>query len=300
MNDLLLTTSFSDVKSRIQSLSKQIESATMVHIHAPADLSGMLALSMLESAFLDAGVKYHRRFLPSHQFIPRDERVEPELSSDGLLIFIDPFEDTWTLKELPKTEYIHITPLSVVVRLGSAQSERRGALDVVAQCAALAAELVPNGQKVRLLRPFAGTGLWLREALDTTFDPIHTSIRDHLHNEGSFRMVPLPEVPSPAPEMIPGLSERMLTRLQKGWSKMDVVSRSSALSELILPTLANPTLSTPRLEELVWHRLVIGTSDVDVMSQVFLAEKAWPDDAVQAKIHASKLADSFLKTGLLQ
>ncbi len=300
MNDLLLTASFSDVKSRIQAFSKQIENATMVHIHAPADLSGLLALSMLESAFLDTGVKYRRRFLPSHQSLPRDERVQPELSTDGLLIFIDPFEDTWTLEELPETEYIHITPLSVTVRLGSTQSERRGALDVVAQCAALAAELIPNGQKVRLLRPFAGCGLWLRDALDTTFDPIHTAIRDHLHAEGSFRVVPLPEVSSPAPEMIPGLSERMLARLQKGWPKMDANSRSSALSELILPTLADPTLSTPRLEELVWHRLVIGTSDVDVMSQVFLAEKAWPGDAGQAKIHASKLADTFLKTGHLQ
>ncbi len=300
MNDLLLTASFSDVKNRIQELAEQINTASIVHIHAPADLSGLLALSMLESAFLDTGVKYRRRFLPSHQSIPRDERVQPELPANGLLIFIDPFEDTWELHKLPETDFIHITPLSVTVRLGSTQSERRGALDVVAQCAALAAEIVPNGQKVRLLRPFASTGLWLREALDTTFDPIHTSIRDHLHAEGSFRMVPLPEVPSPAPEMIPGLSERMLSRLQKGWPKMDATSRASALSELILPTLANPTLSTPRLEELVWHRLVIGTSDVDVMSQVFLAENAWPDDVVQAKIHASKLADLFLKTGLLQ
>ena len=249
MNDLLLTASFSDVKNRIQQLSEQINTASMVHIHAPADLSGLLALSMLESAFLDTGIKYRRRFLPSHQSIPRDERVQPELPADGLLIFIDPFEDTWTLSELPETEFIHITPLSVTVRLGSTQSERRGALDVVAQCAALAAELIPNGQKVRLLRPFASTGLWLREALDTTFDPIHTSIRDHLHAEGSFRMVPLPEVPSPAPEMIPGLSERMLSRLQKGWAKMDATSRASALSELILPTLVNPALSTPRLED---------------------------------------------------
>jgi len=300
MNDLLQTASFSDVKIRIQALSKQIENATMVHIHAPADLSGLLALSMLESAFLDAGVKYRRRFLASRKSIPRDERVQPAPPADGLLIFIAPFEDTWTLNELPDTKYIHITPLSVTVRLGSAQSERRGALDVVAQCAALAAEIAPNGPKVRLLRPFAGTGLWLREALDTTFDPIHTSIRDHLHNEGSFRMVPLPEVPSPAAQMIPGLSERMLLRLQAGWSKMDATSRSSALSELVLPTLTNPSLSTPRLEELVWHRLVIGTSDVDVMSQVFLAEKAWPEESVQAKIYASKLADSFLKTGHLQ
>lgn len=299
MNDLLRTSPFSDVKKRIQSLSKQIQDADMVHIHAPADLSGLLALSMLESAFLDTGMKYRRRFLPSHQFIPRDERAQPELPSDGLLIFIAPFEDTWTVEELPKTDFIHITPLSVSVRLGSGQNQRRGALDVVAQCAALAAEFVPNGQKVRLLRPFSATGLWLREAMDTTFDPIHTSIRDHLRDEGAFRMVPLPEVPSPAEGMIPGLSERMFKRLQKSWPKMDIDSRSGALSELILPTLVHPTLSTPRLEELVWHRLMIGTSDVDVMSQVFLAERAWPSESKDAKIHASKLADSFLKTGLL-
>lgn len=299
MNDLLLTHPFSDVKKRILELSEQIKVADMVHILAPADLSGLLALSMLESAFLDTGIKYRRRFLPSDQHIPRDERLQPELPKEGLLIFIAPFEDTWTLDELPPTKYIHITPLSVSVRLGSKQSERRGALDVVAQCAALAAQMAPNGQKVRLLRPFAATGLWLREALDTTFDPIHTAVRDHLREEGSFRVVPLPEVPSPASGMIPGLSERMLSRLQKGWLKMDIDTRSSALSELILPTLTDSSLSTPRLEELVWHRLMIGTSDVDVMSQIFLAEKAWPEESSGAKIHSSKLADFFLKTGHL-
>ena len=299
MNDLLLTHPFSDVKKRILELSEQIKVADMVHIHAPADLSGLLALSMLESAFLDTGIKYRRRFLPSDQHIPRDERLQPELPKEGLLIFIAPFEDTWTLEELPPTKYIHITPLSVSVRLGSKQSERRGALDVVAQCAALAAQMAPNGQKVRLLRPFAATGLWLREALDTTFDPIHTAVRDHLREEGSFRVVPLPEVPSPASGMIPGLSERMLSRLQKGWLKMDIDTRSSALSELILPTLTDSSLSTPRLEELVWHRLMIGTSDVDVMSQIFSAEKAWPEESSDAKIYSSKLADFFLKTGHL-
>lgn len=299
MNDLLLTHPFSDVKKRILELSEQIKVADMVHILAPADLSGLLALSMLESAFLDTGIKYRRRFLPSDQHIPRDERLQPELPKEGLLIFIAPFEDTWTLDELPPTKYIHITPLSVSVRLGSKQSERRGALDVVAQCAALAAQMAPNGQKVRLLRPFTATGLWLREALDTTFDPIHTAVRDHLREEGSFRVVPLPEVPSPASGMIPGLSERMLSRLQKGWLKMDIDTRSSALSELILPTLTDSSLSTPRLEELVWHRLMIGTSDVDVMSQIFLAEKAWPEESSGAKIHSSKLADFFLKTGHL-
>ena len=299
MNDLLQTAPFHDIHSHIESLVQKIHEAEMVHIHAPADLHGLLSLTTLESAFLDAGVSYRRRFLPPHQHIPRDERQEPQSSLDGLLIFIDPFEDTWTIKDLPPTEFIHITPLSVTVRLGSNQSERRGALDTVAQCAAIAAALSPNGQKTRLIRPFASTGLWLREALDTTFDPIHTTIRDHLRAEGAFRVVPLPEVPTPATGMIPDLSERMLSRLRKGWSKMDAEARSGALSELLLPALQNSSLSTPRLEELVWHRLLLGASDVDVMSQVHLAEQSWPKEAGQAKIHASKLADNFLKTGLL-
>jgi len=124
-------------------------------------------------------------------------------------------------------------------------------------------------------------------------------MRDHLRDEGAFRVVPLPDVPSPASGMIPDLSERMLARLRKGWPQMDAEARSAALSELLLPALQNPSLSTPRLEELVWHRLMLGTSDVDVMSQVHLAEQSWPKEAGEAKVHASKLADIFLKSGLL-
>ena len=80
---------------------------------------------------------------------------------------------------------------------------------------------------------------------------------------------------------------------------MDADSRASALSELVLPALQSPALSTPRLEELVWHRLVVGESDIDVMSQVFLVENSWPKDEKEAKIHASKLADILLKSGVL-
>ena len=298
MKDLLISPPFIDVKEHLIQLLDTIRQSEMIHLHAPADISGLLGLTMLEAAFLDTGIQYRRRFLPAHQHIPRDERTEPTAPKDGLLIFIDPFEETWKVEELPSRDYVHITPLAVSVRIGSNQSERRGALDVVAQCAALSAALSPNGSKVRLLRPFASSGLWLREALDTTFDPVHTTVRDVLREEGSFRIVPLPEVNSPAQGMIPGLSDRMLKRLQKGWNTMDADSRSSALSELVLPALEHPNLSTPRLEELVWHRMVIGTSDVDVMSQVYLTEKSWPKDEKEAKIHASNLADSFLKSGI--
>jgi hypothetical protein len=44
---------------------------------------------------------------------------------------------------------------------------------------------------------------------------------------------------------------------------------------------------------------MLGASDVDVMSQVHLAEQSWPNEAGKAKVHASKVADNFLKSGLL-
>ena len=80
---------------------------------------------------------------------------------------------------------------------------------------------------------------------------------------------------------------------------MDVDARTQALSELVLPTLTNSNLSTPRLEELVWHRLLVGDHPVDVVSQVHLAMKDWPEGKDEAKLHASKLADFFIVHGAL-
>ena len=47
---------------------------------------------------------------------------------------------------------------------------------------------------------------------------------------------------------------------------MDVDQRSMALSELLLPCLTQPELSTPRLEELT-DRMVVG-DDFDLASQL--------------------------------
>ena len=299
MNDLLASAPFEDIQPRLLSICEQMRDAPMIHIHAPADVVGVLSLSFIEAACLDLGLPYARRFMPSHRTLPRDEVVHPQKIDDGCLLFLDPFEDTWAIDDLKEKPYLHITPVAVAVRLGTKKSERQGALDVVAQCAAIASALVPNGARVRRLRPFCGTGLWLREALDTTFDPVHTSIRDLLSDEGSLRVVALPDVAKPSNEMIPNLSARMLNRLSKAWPNMDVDARTQALSELVLPCLTNPKLSTPRLEELIWHRLLIGTHPVDVVSQVHLALSGWPEGGDEAKIHASKLADFFISHGAL-
>jgi len=128
-------------------------------------------------------------------------------------------------------------------------------------------------------------------------DPIHTTVLNHLKEEGTLRVVPLPEVPSPAAGMMPGLSERQLRRLAKGWPNMDVDQRSMAISELLLPCLTESELSTPRLEELTWHRMLVGDEHIDLASQLHLVKHAWPDEADASRLYASKLLDRWLGTG---
>jgi len=91
----------------------------------------------------------------------------------------------------------------------------------------------------------------------------------------------------------------MLKRLQKGWESMDVDERSSAISELVLPTLREESLSTMRLEELIWHRALVPGHDVDIASQLHTQTEKWPEDADSARIHASTIADKLIVNGHL-
>jgi hypothetical protein len=122
----------------------------------------------------------------------------------------------------------------------------------------------------------------------------------HLKEEGSIRLASLPEVKKPYPNMIPGLAERRLKKLQTAWPKMDVEQRTQALSELALPCLTDMTLSTPRLEELLWHRMLVGDVEVDLASQAFAAQQMWPNGLNEERLHASKLIDKWLQSGHLQ
>ena len=81
---------------------------------------------------------------------------------------------------------------------------------------------------------------------------------------------------------------------------MDVEQRTQALSELALPCLTDMTLSTPRLEELLWHRMLVGDVEVDLASQVFAAQDTWPEGLDEERLHASKLIDKWLQTGHLE
>lgn len=300
MRDVFTSPIFLPVSSALISYGERIKQADLLHISAPATLEGVLALGQLEAACLDLGLKYRRRLYTPRRHLPRDAPPAWTEESKGLTVVADVEEATWDVSERPETSHVHLVPLNTSVEMGEKNRRFSGAVDPVVQAGALAAWLAPNGRRVRKMRPYISLGLWLRGALDTSMDPVHTTMLNHLKEEGSVRIVPLPEVVAPSPGMIPHLSDRQLKRLAKVWPTMDVDQRSLALSELILPCLTDKDLSTPRLEELVWHRMVVGDAEMDLASQAHAIKKEWPDDEKGSKLYASKLLDDWLGTGFLK
>ena len=297
MNNLLQSPIFSSIEEQLADIADKISSAKLVQLMAPADIEGVLALAQLEAAFLDNALHYRRRVLPPRKHTGRDHVHElPEV--DGLIIHIDPFQDSKSTLEITEN-YIHISPLSVLIKLESSKNDHQGAVECVALCAVISSMLAPEGSRVRKQRSMAISGCWLRQGIDANYDPVMSLLRDHLDAEGSIDICPLPEVPSPVVDLVPGLSQRMLKRLAKGWPSMDVDERSSAISELVLPTLRLDGISTMRLEELIWHRVMIPGNEVDIASQLHLAGNDWPDDIDDARVHASSIADSLIVSGHL-
>ena len=295
MKDLSLSPLFSNHNESLSLIVEMLGEAKMIQLVTSADIESVLALCQLESAFLDRNLPYRRRVLPAIRHIPRDS-IDAIPDSEGLVIHIDSFHETMDSLDLSGNR-IHIHPVSCEVKFGSSQNVHHGALDCVSICGALAELLAPEGTRVRKQRPLLISGAWLRQGIEANYDPVLSKLRDHLDSEGSILVCPLPEVPSPAKGMIPGLSERMLKRLSSGWSGMDVSERASAISELVLPTLGEDGLSTMRLEELVWHRAMIPGQDVDIASQLYLAANEWPDGEDESRVHASSIADTLIKNG---
>ena len=299
MRDLLSSPFVQPVSDKLQADLECIKSSELIHLHAPANLEGLLAIGQLEAACLDAGIKYRRRFyLPKHHR-PRDELLDISSPSSGVNVVIASEEETWQVDDPADVDGVNFVPLATSVQMGSQHRIHHGSLDCVIQCAAIAALLAPNGRRVRKLRPYLSLGLWLRGALDTTLDPIHSAALLHLKEEGSVRIVPLPEVIQPRQGMIPHLPERRLMKLQKAWPGMNVDERKQALSELILPCLTDSSLSTPRLEELVWKRMLVGEEKIDLASQAYALREGWPEDADASRLHAAKRLDHWLRTGFL-
>jgi hypothetical protein len=296
MNDLLSSSLFSSYSKTLSDISEKILTAESIQIVATADLEGVLALAQIEAGLLDAVKSYKRRVLPPKKNISRTEAIDFS-AYNGLIIHIDPFHEP--LSKIDTEKHIHLTPLHATVNFTNSEREHHGALDCVVICAVIAQQLSRDGLRVRRLRGMAISGSWLRRNLDANYDPIMSFLRDHLDEEGSIEIRPLPEVPDPIVSMIPGLSKGMLSRLSKSWNSMDIDERSSAISELILPTLRHDSLSTMRLEELVWHRVMLPGYVIDLASQLHLSQESWPEESDKARLHASVVTDELITSGHL-
>ena len=297
LNSILQSPIFESIKEDLEEISNQIKNAELVQLMAPADLDGILALAQLEASFLDLSLHYRRRVLSPRKFVGRDH-IEKIPEVDGLIIDICAVMESQSSIEV-SNNVITIFPISVPIKIGSSNKGHQGAIDCTAICAALAELICPTGARVRKQRPMAIGGSWLRQSVDVNYDPILSLLRDHLDKEGSIDICPLPEVPDPITDMIPGFSVRMLSRLTKGWAEMDFEQRSSAISELVLPVLRNSGISTMRLEELIWHRLMIPGEGMDIASQVYKTNSNWPEDVESAKIHSSTITDHLITQGKL-
>ena len=282
MHSLLETEPFQSLAPVLRAAAGTLRSNSPITLCAEPTIVGALALAHLEAALLDAGIAYRRRVPPrdglaSSVIIVSEEspQVEPKPLESG------PFRLT-------------LSPLSVHALYGHDGSSHSGTLSPVAQAAALAAEIAPDGRRVRMLRPWMLAGNWHSDALDTSYDPVYSRLRDHLRDEGAFRVVPLPSVTEPDAALLPTIDGERMSATKDSWSGLDEQQRAEALSEIAAPEVFNGSLGTARLEELVWHRLVVSNSPRDLHSQFAALQTRFSGDEIEA---ANSSIDQLLSTG---
>ena len=285
MRTLLEAEPLAPVSETLSQAADQLRSSnTTILLLAAPSLQGALAIAPLEAALVDAGLPYRRRFrleAPSegswvHILGPADESG-PRLSSNPLQLSLSG---------------------TVVEGLTGHQGDsRKGPLTAVAQSHALAQAICPDGARIRRLRPWAISGNWLHSALDTTYDPVFTALRDALVQDGSIKVVPLPEVPEPNISASTWIDPTALDAVTSRWPSLDEEGRARALSHLMRPALSRSTPSTARLEEIGWHCVLGPGWSTDLAGQITSAADLWKENP--AAVAAGRVVDSLLRRGVI-
>ena len=258
--------------------------APSLTVIAPLTLSGAFSHAMIEAALVDRGLTYNRRFHP-YDSEPNRTTILIEDQDEG--------STTWDSKSLILT----IRPSTVLALEGHQGDARHGRLSPVAIAAAFAERLSPSGDRTSRLRPFALAGNWLHDALDQAYDPVYTLLRDHLKEIGSIDVKPLPEIPDPDVSMLPGVDKFALESLHLAWFSMDQEDRARALSNLLLPLIPLNLPSTPRIEELGWHRVIAPSWSRDLASQIHDIGKVL-HSCENERLFLSRLIDSLVRDGM--
>ena len=270
---------FSPVRDAIQYFSKDVISRnqTILLISKP-DLEGSLSLAPIEAALLDARIPYKRRFTDSN----------PDYS---------PFIQISDHMEKTKNEPNGLSLSTIIVDglRGSLGDSRKGPLSAVAQAHILALSLNAQSPRLRRMRPWMLSGNWINEALDTTYDPVYSSLRDHLSTEGTIRVVPVPEVEIIHFNNYPWIERIEIEEASRNWRNAELQKREEIMGRLVWPVLSSGSPSTARFEELLWHCVLGSGWRSDLASQISAAKSLWENNSyIDA---ASIVADSLVSKG---
>ncbi len=284
MRQLLEHPIFSTVRDFIEKSSREINrSLSPILIISKPSLNGALSLAPIEAALIDSGIPYTRRFTNS----------EPN-STTFVRIFDDP-NANFPPKSL--TSSVSISPITVEGLRGRLGDPRKGQLSTVAQAHALAQAISQTSPRLRRIRPWILSGNWIYDALDTTYDPVYTNLRDFLSSEGSIRVVPVTEVKSPEIRNYEWLDPVELEEISYHWNSFDLGQREKSMDTLAKSALLRNKPSTARLEELLWHCVLGPEWNSDLASQISRASFLWADKSpIEA---SSELVDSLISKGTM-
>jgi len=283
MRELLREEVFSDVRSTLSSAGAAMATSTdAMLLLAPPTLLGALTIAPIEACLLDSGIPYRRRFRSENPNTPPFVHIlGPEYSSG-------PVFESGPLR-------LRIASKVVEGLRGHHGDARKGPLTTVSQAHALAQSIFPESSRLRRMRPWLISGNWLDSALDTTYDPVYTTLRDLLLSEGSIQVVPIPEVGSPSAKILSWLDKDALEAVSKKWGRMDLEDKARSLSNLTKPALTSSTPSSARLEELMWHCVLGNDWSTDLSTQIQNASSYWEKEP--AHLAAGTVVDSLLKDG---
>ena len=279
MESLIEQDIFSPVRDSIQSFANEvISSSNPILLVSKPNFEGSLSLAPIEAALLDARIPYKRRFSKSNPDYAPFIQITDDIAS-------------------PITELSGLSLSTTIVDglRGRFGDFRKGPLSAVAQAHVLAMELNPQSLRLRRMRPWMLSGNWINEALDTTYDPVYSSLRDHLSAEGSIRVIPAPEVPNLHFNNYPWLEPSEIEEATREWGNSELENREKIMERLVRPVLHSRLPSTSRTEELLWHCVLGSGWETDMASQISLALNNWENNTpIDA---ASIVADSLVSTG---
>ena len=279
MEPLIEQDIFSSVREPIQIFANDaISRRQSIMLVSKPNLEGSLSLAPIEAALLDAGIPYKRRFTQD----------DPDHS---------PFIRISNGMDTTKTDSSGLSLSTTIVdglrgRLGDF---RKGPLSAVAQAHVLAMSINPNSHRLRRMRPWILSGNWINGALETTYDPVYSSLRDHLSTEGSIRVIPVTEVTNPHFNNYSWLERSEIEEATSKWANSELETREIIMGSLARPVLNSRLPSTARVEELLWHCVLGPGWESDLASQISMAQSNWENfTPIKA---ASIVADSLVNSG---